>query len=189
MDATICWRTTMAGVAQRGTSMKRGALLTAGLSIALNGCAIVPDLEPEESFGYSEIVTQLQCVFYLASEKLRNEINRDPSAVNPFEPSDWVATIALEPDTQSDVGVNFNAIIQNKLTNTFTKASAGGGPASAAGVELNGDAAAQNQYNLSLVDLYLTQEGIEQFNRTISQQPDKNVYPRVVHKGGSHAII
>jgi hypothetical protein len=169
--------------------MKKIVLCAFGCALSLNGCAVVPDLEPEQSFSYAEIVTQLQCELYLASEKLRHEMSLDQDAANPFEPLDWVATISLQPDIQSDVGVNLGAAWQSNLTKTYSKFSSGGGSATSSGVELNGDAASQNQYNLSISNLYLSGSGIERFKKSLADQPNRNIYPNVIPGVGARVTI
>jgi hypothetical protein len=139
-----------------------------------SGCAFVPDLEPESSFSYAEIMTQLQCELYLASERLRYETNADPDTYGSFEPGKWIATIGLVPDLSVDASANIVGTVNSSLGKAFSKWTSGGGVASATGAEINGDANANNQYNFQLVNLYLAQDML---SPKLESSEDRHVFP------------
>jgi hypothetical protein len=153
-----------------------GRLLAALAACSVSsGCAFVPDLEPESSFSYAEIVTQVQCELYLASERQRLETDKDQYNPNPFEPTLWTAQITVTPDLQIDMQANIAGNAVTSLAGAYSKWSAGGGTASATGAEINGDANASNIYNLNMAALYLS--SVEIVSDSSKNKIDKEIFP------------
>ncbi|WP_158813617.1 hypothetical protein [Methylocapsa sp. S129] len=162
-----------------------GALAAFAICGLVSGCAFVPDLEPETSFSYAEIMTQLECELYLASERVKSETDANPDTRRPFEPTDWIANITINPDLSNDASVNLAGSGVNSLAKAYTKWTSGGGVAPNTGVEINGDANANDQYVFKLLNLYLTPD----FVISNKNKFDPEVFPIAEQSHGKTVAI
>jgi hypothetical protein len=131
--------------------MRRGTLGVFA-TLALGGCAYVPDLEPETSFSYAEVAQQIECETYYAAALLmiNDDDSRDDDAFDR-----WSMDITITPNLSYESQAALSGSHKLQLTPNFVQLTVGGGASpSSANYDMYGTANAKNEYQFGIAKLF-----------------------------------
>lgn len=141
----------------------RRLLIMALLPLTVGGCAaFVPDLEPESTFSYAEIVSQLECetyytdVFLTINQDDKNNLavpDSDHAHLNAFD--QWAMDISITPNLSYEEGLSIGGMSKSSLkTHWFQIASGGAASPGGSGYDMYGTANAKNEYQFAIAKLF-----------------------------------
>jgi hypothetical protein len=121
-------------------------------TLALAGCAYVPDLEPETSFSYADVALQIECETYYAAALL---VVNDHDSVDDDAFDRWSMDITITPNLSYESQASLAGSHKLQLTPNFVQLTVGGGASpSSANYDMYGTANAKNEYQFRIGKLF-----------------------------------